>query len=64
MFRTSFDEKNKLWCGPSYKMKWLEEPSLGAKILRTMKANASNVAQVKFWAGRRSKWNGNEAQAN
>lgn len=47
MFRTIFDEEKKLWHGPQIKMKWTEEPSLGAKILKTLKSNGRNVAQVK-----------------
>lgn len=46
MFRTIFDEEKKLWHGPKFKMKWTDEPSLGAKILKALKFNGSNIAQV------------------
>lgn len=48
MFRTIFDEEKKLWHGPQIKMKWTDESSLGAKILKTLKAHGPNVAQVKL----------------
>lgn len=46
MFRTTYDKDNKLWYGPQIKLKWTEEPSLGSKILGSLKLNGPKVAQV------------------
>lgn len=48
MFRTAFDEETKLWYGPPTTMKWTEEPSLGSKILKSLKSYGPKVAQVKL----------------
>lgn len=46
MFRTTFDEEQKLWYGPQVKMDWEQATSLGSKILHSLESNGPKVAQV------------------
>lgn len=46
MFRTTYDEREKLWYGPQIKMKWTKESSLGSKILSSLRLYGPNIAQV------------------